>query len=118
MNNSGLLQQPTGRTSYIRRGPARTGRPGSLPGGWWGTTPGACWTRAGSRPLPALGHSLVEVGASLPALLLACPEGAREGLPSPDACLAGGSLLDPLVIMSLLDPLVITSLLDLHVITL
>ena len=65
-----------------------------------------------------LGHSLVEVGASLPALLLACPEGAREGLPSPDACLAGGSLLDPLVIMSLLDPLVITSLLDLHVITL
>ena len=47
-----------------------------------------------------LGHSLMEVGASLPALLLACPDGAREGLPSPDACLAGGSWLDLHLIMS------------------
>lgn len=36
-----------------------------------------------------LGRALADVGASLSALLVSCPEGKREGLPSPPVCLSG-----------------------------
>ncbi len=36
-----------------------------------------------------LGRALADVGASLSALLVSCPEGKREGLPSPAVCLSG-----------------------------
>lgn len=53
----------------------------------------------------ALGRALLDVGASLPALLLACRAGAREGLPSARACLAGAASPRPMdVILHLLLP--------------
>ena len=36
-----------------------------------------------------LGRALADVGASLSALFLSCPEGKQEGMPSPAVCLSG-----------------------------
>ena len=42
-----------------------------------------------------LGRALADVGASLSALLLSCPEGKQDGTPSPAACLGGDCQTSP-----------------------
>ena len=49
------------------------------------------------RSAAHLALALMAAGASLPALLLGCPEGAREGIPSAHAILAGLALLSPVM---------------------
>lgn len=61
------------------------------------------------RAAARLGRALADVGASLSALLVSCPEGKRDGLPSPAVCLSGTArlLLEGYILLAVLPSLLL-----------